>query len=95
MAKTELDIKKQKRKGKKRKHETLAAGSDDEVADKSVIVEEKPQVQSETQTSEQTLRKGKLYFSNNPEIFIKLVPTFRQVIKAQATIRPKYDQGET
>lgn len=95
MAKTELDIKKQKRKGKKRKHETQAAGSDDEVANKSVIVEEKPQVQRETQIDEEIIRKGKLYFRNIPEIFIKLVSIVRQAIKAQATQRTKCDQRET
>lgn len=66
MAKTELNIKKQKSKGKKRKHETPAAGSDDEVANKSLIVEQKPQVESEEQTDEQTSRKGNLFISNTP-----------------------------
>ncbi|KAH8418262.1 hypothetical protein KR222_007635 [Zaprionus bogoriensis] len=61
MARTELEIKKQKRKAKKRKHETPAAGSDDEVANKSLIVEEKPQVQRETQTEEPTSRKSKQF----------------------------------
>lgn len=67
MAKTELNVKKQKSKGKKRKHETPAAGSDDEVANKSLIVEQKPQVESEEQTDEQTSRKGKLFIRNAQE----------------------------
>ncbi|EDV96818.1 uncharacterized protein C7orf50 homolog [Drosophila grimshawi] len=58
MARTELEIKKQKRKAKKRKHETQAAGSDDEVADKSVIVEEQ-QVASESQMEQDAPRKVK------------------------------------
>ncbi|XP_030570857.1 uncharacterized protein C7orf50 homolog [Drosophila novamexicana] len=57
MARTELEIKKQKRKAKKRKHDTQPAGSDDEVANKSLIVEE--QVAAEAQAKEQLPRKTK------------------------------------
>ncbi|ALC42907.1 CG15877 [Drosophila busckii] len=52
MARTEQDSKKEKRKAKKRKHEVppVGSGSDDEtVADKSLIVEERPQQESEAE----------------------------------------------
>jgi len=57
MARTELEPKKQKRKAKKRKH----ASSDDEVANKSLIVEQQPVQKPEKQAgtdAEQTARKG-------------------------------------
>lgn len=62
MARTELEIKKQKRKAKKRKHETQSVPSDDEVANKSLIVEE--QVAEGTQTEEKQLRKSKKLIPN-------------------------------
>ncbi|TDG47169.1 hypothetical protein AWZ03_006434 [Drosophila navojoa] len=57
MARTELDMKKQKRKAKKRKHETQAVPSDDEVANKSLIVED--QVAAGAQKAEKQAKKNK------------------------------------
>ncbi|XP_034110527.1 uncharacterized protein C7orf50 homolog isoform X1 [Drosophila albomicans] len=57
MARTELEPKKQKRKSKKRKHEATQGSSDDEVANKSLIVDEQPE---ETQVEpEERVKIGK------------------------------------
>lgn len=66
MARTELEPKKQKLKAKKRKH----ASSDDEVANKSLIVEQQPVQKSETQVEEQTPHKGINKVINNKQYLV-------------------------